>query len=111
MRETTIPADLWPEARDGEASGPDVKPRVHVAVVHAGGTICHITAATSQEQLADRLGQYVRTNAPYQLWPADADRVMRFLKDNRSRDAIDVYFGAMGQRWDREQLVVRRTTL
>jgi hypothetical protein len=36
--------------------------RLHVAVVHSGGEICHVAAALSEAGLAARLGEYVRPN-------------------------------------------------
>lgn len=84
---------------------------VYVAVVHAAGMICHICAATTTEQLAARLGAYVRVNATYQLWPSDAERVLDLLGAGRAQDAVDLYFAAVGLRWDREELIVERAGL
>lgn len=58
-----------------------------------------------------RLGEYVRDNARYQLCPGDADRVLALLAADRAQDAVDLYFAATGERWDREELVVQRTGL
>lgn len=84
---------------------------VYVAVVQAAGAICHICVAATAERLARRLGNYVRRNATYQLWPADAERVLGLLAADRAQDAVDLYFASTGQRWDREELLVRRTGL
>lgn len=84
---------------------------MYVAVVHTGGTICRIYAAATAEQLAVRLGEYVRENATYQLWPADAERVLALLGADRTQDAVDFYFAAVGLRWDREQLIVHQSGL
>lgn len=84
---------------------------MHVAVVHTRATICHICVAPTVEELVVHLGEYVRDNAPYQLWPADAERVLDLLGAGRAQDAVDLYFAAVGQRWDREELVVQRAGL
>ena len=90
------------------ANGEPIESPVHVGIVHVGATICHICAATSGDRLARRLGEYVRENAGYQLCSGDAERVLGLLREDRVREAVDLYFGSADQRWGRERLVVRR---
>jgi predicted N-formylglutamate amidohydrolase len=94
----------WREVRSRERD-------VHVGVVHAGGTVCHVSVARTAESLAQDLGEYVRENAPYQLCRRDADRVQELLGSGRSQQAVNHYFGAAAQRWGRERLVVQRVGL
>lgn len=79
---------------------------VHVAVVHAGGEIAHVTAAPSARELAERLADYVRHNLDHQLWPSDADRVRGLLAEGRSGEAVSLYFASVGK-WDPERLETR----
>lgn len=78
---------------------------LHVAVVHAGGAICHIAADLSEDGLEWRLGEYVRGQASWQLWPEDAADVLGLLADGRPGAAVDLYFEKAGARWGREELV------
>lgn len=98
-------------AQAGSPTGPQAVRLVYVAVVHTRGTICHICAAPTAERLAVHLGEYVRENATYQLWPADAERVLALLQADRKQDAVALYFAAVGTRWDREELVVKQAGL
>ncbi len=77
---------------------------LHVAVVHAGDRICHVTAATSAAGLADRLGEYVRGQAKYQLWPEETKRVLELLSGGRAQEAVEYYFSRVGPRWGWERL-------
>lgn len=93
--------------RSSRAEGPNRAVEVlHVAVVHVGDSICFLTAASTWVGLGDRLAVYVRGHAPLQLWPDDAGRVERLFAEERTWDAIRCYFERVGDRWDRERLVV-----
>lgn len=80
---------------------------LHIAVVHAGDEICHVTADVSAQGLADRLGRYVRDQVGYQLDSRAAARVLELLAEGRSREAVELYFRRAG-RWAPERLVTRR---
>lgn len=84
---------------------------LHVAVVHAGNAICHVAAATSAAELAERLGEYVRDQAQYQLWPEETKRVHELLAADRAREAVELYFSKVGQRWGVEHLAVTQLEL
>ncbi|CAN5436509.1 hypothetical protein BH24GEM3_BH24GEM3_04850 [soil metagenome] len=84
---------------------------LHVAVVHAGSGICHVAAATSAADLAERLGEYVRDQATYQLWPEEETRVRDLLSDGRPQEAVDYYFSVVGPRWGAERLDVTQLEL
>lgn len=83
---------------------------LHVAIVHAGGEICHVTADTSTEGLTRRLAAYVREQVRYQLPSADAARVLALLSEGSTEQAVELYFANVG-RWDPERLVIRRLDL
>lgn len=84
---------------------------VHVAVVQSGGRICHLVADTSSDGLTRQLAEYVRHSAGYQLWPRDSDRVASLLSSGHAEEAVELYFARTGERWDREELVVRPVLL
>lgn len=79
---------------------------VYVATVHTGHSVCHVTADTTVAGLTDRLGEYVRQHAVYQLWPEDTEHAMDLLSAGSPGEAVDFYFEKVGERWDRERLVV-----
>lgn len=88
----------------GGADSADVQ--VHVAVVFAGSRIHFVTAAPSRTHLIARLARYVRDQAPRHLWPDDARQVLQLVADGRPQAAVHHYFGHVGERGDREQLVL-----
>jgi hypothetical protein len=81
---------------------------VHIAVIHVNGAICHITAATSEQDLAAQLASYVRQHSPHQLVERDAARLEQLLSVGSMSDAVDFYFASVGRRWDLERLVTTR---
>ena len=80
----------------------------HLAVVTAADGIRFSTSAPSHEHLLRDLAAYVARRAPTCLWLADARRVRAALRRGDTASAVALYFARVGQRWDAEQLHVRR---
>jgi hypothetical protein len=80
-----------------------------IAIVHRPETVELIAVSSCQEGVLCRLAQYVYERAPHTLWVSDAARVESLLDSNEKQAAIDHYFATVGQRWDKEWLVTRRT--
>ena len=76
-----------------------------VAIVHSSDGIHLVTTGPEDAAFAE-VGDYVRCRAEHQLWPDDAARLMTLLEQGRVRDAVDLYFARVGDRWDREYLAV-----
>ena len=79
----------------------------HLAVTAADG-IRFSASALSHEYLLRDLAAYVARRAPTCLWLADARRVRAALRRGDTASAVALYFARVGQRWDAEQLHVRR---
>ena len=84
---------------------------VHVAVVHAGATVCHVCAASSPESLWQGLAEYAAANARFQLTAPEASRVLRLWRRGAWREAAERYFESEGHRWSPERLVVEGVSL
>lgn len=103
-------------ARTGHDTGRATPPAggtipLHVAVVHGGSGICHVAAATSAADLTNRLGEYVRGQAKYQLWPEETKRVLELLAAGRPQEAVEYYFSSVGPRWGLERLALTQLEL
>jgi hypothetical protein len=77
----------------------------YVAVVHAEDGICLVSHAESRAELVRRLAEYVRRRAPHVLRVEHARHVRALLARGELEAAVEVYFGLVGERWDREWLV------
>lgn len=77
---------------------------LHVAVVYAPDGIRLLTAALSEEVVAERLAAHIDAQADFLLWPADAHQVRVLLETGDTEEAIALYFGRVGERWEREYL-------
>lgn len=76
----------------------------HVAVVHGEQRVHSIMAAATAEDLTERVAEYVRANAPQQLYALDRARVSALLASGATQAAIRYYFDRVGRKWDREWL-------
>lgn len=81
-----------------------IEPTYHVVVVTASDGVLFTAVERSSEQATVRLGEYVRLRAQRNLWPTDAEAVMRLLDGDEIGPAVDMYFDRVGDRWDRELL-------
>jgi hypothetical protein len=77
---------------------------VFVAVVHDAGGVIFLAAAVSRRRLFDRVGSYVRRQAPSQLYAEEASVVHGLLDRGFSERAVRYYFAHVGRRWGRERL-------
>ena len=100
-RKKPAPAD---SAR--EDSRPDgAEPALFVAVVHANDGVRFMTAAESRWELVHQLAAYVKRWGGYVLPPDHARRLRSLLARGEWEAAVELYFGLVGKRWDKEWLV------
>lgn len=85
---------------------PALPEQMHVAVVHSADAVRLVAACLSRGGLTRRLAEYVRERAPHQLWPEDVGRLLGLLAGGEPGAAVELYFAAVGERWDPEWLVV-----
>ena len=64
-----------------------------------------MTAAESRSELVNQLAAYVKRWGGYVLPPDDARRLRALLARGESEAAVELYFGLVGTRWDKEWLV------
>src|SRR5262245_42589925 len=105
--ELRIPGAVWPAASmNGERDGARVSAEMVVAVVHGVGAVCFLAVAPSAERVMHEVADYVRSNAPDVLWARDAWRVRALLDAGETLAAVNHYFETVGQRWDKEWLLI-----
>jgi EmrB/QacA subfamily drug resistance transporter len=79
---------------------------LHIGVVTSGETPTWIDASASDVELMRRLTKYLLPRSDYQLG-ADPTRRFRELASRGAwKEAVAVYFAAVGERWDREALIL-----
>jgi hypothetical protein len=76
-----------------------------VAVVHADDGVRFMTVAESRRDLVHRVAEYVREWGGYLLRPDHARHLRSLLARGESEAAVELYFGLVGKRWDKEWLV------
>jgi hypothetical protein len=76
-----------------------------VAVVHAADGVRLAVAADSRLDLVRRVAEYVRRRAVHMLREDHARHVRALLARGELEGAVEVYFGLVGERWDKEWLV------
>jgi len=89
----------------GEATGAEAANALFVGVVHADDGVRFMAAATSRRELVNRLADHVRRWGGYLLRPDHARHVRTLLLRGESEAAVELYFGLVGKRWDKEWLV------
>jgi hypothetical protein len=75
-----------------------------VALVWATDGLRFLTMGPSRASILPALSMYVREQAHLKLWPEDALRVDQLMAGGALDVAIDLYFAAVGERWDEEWL-------
>ena len=78
---------------------------VFIAVVHAEDGVRFTAAAGSRAEVVRRLTDYVRRHAAHALYAEHVRHVRALLARGELEGAVEVYFGLVGQRWDKEWLV------
>jgi len=81
-----------------------------VAVVHAADGVRFTAAAESRYDLVHRIADYVRQWGGYLLRPDHGRHLRNLLARGEWEAAIELYFGLVGKRWDKEWLVTAVTT-
>jgi hypothetical protein len=81
-----------------------------VAVVHAADGVRFSAVAESRYELVHRIADYVRQWGGYLLRPDHARHLRGLLARGEWEAAIELYFGLVGKRWDKEWLVTAVTT-
>jgi hypothetical protein len=78
---------------------------VFVAVVHAADGVRLAVAAGSRAELVRRLAEYAWRRAAHVLRAEHARYVRTLVARGEPEAAVEVYFGLVGERWDKEWLV------
>ena len=84
---------------------------VFVAVVHAADGVRFSAVAESRYELVHRIADYVRQWGGYLLRPDHARHLRGLLARGEWEAAIELYFGLVGKRWDKEWLVTAVATM
>ena len=77
----------------------------YVAVVHTVDGIRFQATATSRRDLIHRLAEYVQRWGGYVLRPDHARHLRGLMLRGEWEAAVELYFGLVGKRWDKEWLV------
>jgi hypothetical protein len=88
-----------------ESRSSDDEPALFIAVVHADDGVRFMTAADSRRELVHRVAEYVREWGGYLLRPDHARHLRGLLARGEWEAAVELYFGLVGKRWDKEWLV------
>ena len=78
---------------------------LYIAVVHAADGVRFSAVAESRYELVHRIADYVRQWGGYLLRPDHARHLRGLLARGEWEAAIELYFGLVGKRWDKEWLV------
>lgn len=78
---------------------------LYIAVVHAVDGVRFTTAAASRRELVHRVAEYVQRWGGYVLRPDHARHLRGLLARGEPEAAVELYFGVVGKRWDKEWLV------
>jgi hypothetical protein len=79
---------------------------VYLGIIHAVDGVRFVTHAASYPDVIDRVAEYVRVRCEAQLAPEESRRVLALLEDRERDVAVELYFAAVGDRWDKESLWV-----
>ena len=81
-----------------------------IAVVHAADGVRFSAVAETRYELVHRIADYVRQWGGYLLRPDHARHLRGLLARGEWEAAVELYFGLVGKRWDKEWLVTAVTT-
>ena len=85
-------------------------PDLYIAVVHAADGVRFSAVAESRYELVHRIADYVRQWGGYLLRPDHARHLRGLLARGEWEASIELYFGLVGKRWDKEWLITALTT-
>jgi hypothetical protein len=78
---------------------------LYVAVVHAADGVRFAAVAESRHVLIRQVAAYVQRRSADALWLDHARHVRTLVAREELESAVDLYFGLVGDRWDKEWLV------
>ena len=78
---------------------------VYVGVVHTVDGVRFMAAASSRRELVHKIAEYVQRWGGYVLRPDHARHLRGLLARGEWEAAVELYFGLVGKRWDKEWLV------
>ena len=81
------------------------KQALYIAVVHAADGVRFSAVAESRYELVHQIADYVRQWGGYLLRPDHARHLRGLLARGEWEAAVELYFGLVGKRWDKEWLV------
>src|SRR5258705_4442511 len=81
------------------------EPVLFVAIVHAEDGVRFTATAESRRDLVRRIAEYVGRWGAFMLQPQHARHLRSLLVRGEWEAAIELYFGLVGKRWDKEWLV------
>jgi hypothetical protein len=84
---------------------------VYLAIVHSEDGVRFATAAPSASALTGRVLDYIRPRVSDRLWPSDVERFNCLLAQDDRELAVELYFAAVGRRWDCEWLWTEETEI
>jgi hypothetical protein len=76
-----------------------------VAVVHADDGVRFTATANSRRILVHRICEYVQEWGVHMLQPDHARHLRNLLARGEWEAAVELYFGLVGRRWDKEWLI------
>ena len=100
-RKTVLPVNN-PETTDRR---PGAESALFVAVVHAEDGVRFTATADSRRRLIHRICEHVERCGSYMLQPEHARHLRGLLARGEWEAAVELYFGLVGRRWDKEWLV------
>src|SRR3954471_17822791 len=84
---------------------PGTESALFVAVVHAEDGVRFTATADSRRRLIHRICEHVERCGCYMLHPEHARHLRGLLARGEWEAAVELYFGLVGRRWDKEWLV------
>jgi hypothetical protein len=84
---------------------PGAESALFVAVVHAEDGVRFTATADSRRRLIHRICEHVERCGSYMLHPQHARHLRGLLARGEWEAAVELYFGLVGRRWDKEGLV------
>ena len=81
------------------------EPALFVAIVHAEDGVRFTATAESRRDLVRQIAEYVGRWAVYMLQPPHARHLRSLILRGEWEAAVELYFGLVGKRWDKEWLV------
>ena len=93
-------------ADSGHDTSPDTaEPILFIAVVHSTDGICFRAVARTRRELLFRIADYVDYWSGYLLHPKHGRQLRALLARGETEAAVELYFGLVGERWEKEWLV------